>query len=135
MAHYALIDENNKVVNVIVGIDEAELIEGKSPEEWYGEFHQMRCLRTSYNTVNGKHYSHETGKWSKSRQFRGNFAGVGFTYNEQLDAFLPPKTFESWVLNEEEYMWEAPIPRPDDGNDYLWDEENIQWVLLESTDV
>ena len=74
MAHYALLDENDIVTEVITGIDEDELIEGISPEEWYGNFKGQKCVRTSYN-----------GK------IRKRYAGIGFSYNETLDAFIPPK--------------------------------------------
>jgi hypothetical protein len=74
MAHYAFLDKNNIVTEVIVGIDETELIENKSPEEWYGEFKSQKCVRTSYN-----------GK------IRKNYAGIGYSYDEVLDAFIPPK--------------------------------------------
>jgi len=73
MAHYAFLDENNVVTEVIVGIDETELIEGKDPETWYGEFREQRCVRTSYNG-----------------NIRGCYAGIGFTYDEELDIFVPP---------------------------------------------
>jgi hypothetical protein len=110
MAHYAFLDENSIVTEVIVGIDETELIEGKDPETWYGEFRGQRCVRTSYNANIRKHY-----------------AGIGFTYDEALDAFIPPKPYNSWVLNEETYLWEAPVPRPIEGR-YNWDENSLSWV-------
>jgi hypothetical protein len=78
MAHYAFLDENNIVTEVIVGIDETELIEGKDPETWYGEFREQRCVRTSYNG-----------------NIRGCYAGIGFTYDEELDIFVPPVIEES----------------------------------------
>jgi hypothetical protein len=78
MAHYAFLDENNVVTEVIVGIDETELIEGKDPETWYGEFREQRCVRTSYNG-----------------NIRGCYAGIGFTYDEELDIFVPPVIEES----------------------------------------
>jgi len=73
MAHYAFLDENNIVTEVIVGIDETELIEGKDPETWYGEFRGQRCVRTSYNG-----------------NIRGCYAGIGFRYDEALDIFVSP---------------------------------------------
>jgi hypothetical protein len=63
--------------------------------------------------------------------FRGNYAGIGFTYDEALDAFIPPKPFESWVLNEDTCLWDAPAPYPTDGAIYVWDEETIAWVEVE----
>jgi hypothetical protein len=114
MAHYAFLDENNLVTEVIVGIDETELIEGLDPETWYGTFRNQVCKRTSYNG-----------------NIRKNYAGVGFTYNQDLDAFIAPKPFESWSLNEDSCKWEAPIPYPTDGFTYLWNEEELDWELAD----
>ena len=110
MAHYAFLDENNIVTEVIVGIDETELIEGKDPETWYGEFRGQVCKRTSYNN-----------------NVRFNYAGIGYTYNAERDAFIAPKPFDSWTLNEETCRWIAPVPYPDDGGKYYWDEEQGNW--------
>lgn len=115
MAHYAFLDTNNIVTEVIVGIDETELIEGLDPESWYANFRGQPCKRTSYN-----------GK------IRKNYAGIGFKYDEQRDAFIPPKPFRSWVLNEETCRWDAPIPYPTDGEEYRWSEFDLDWVLVES---
>jgi hypothetical protein len=117
MAHYAFLDENNIVTEVIVGIDETELIEGKDPEVWYGEFRGQTCKRTSYNG-----------------NIRKNYAGIGFTYNEDLDAFVPPKPFESWVLNEETALWDAPVAYPEGEGNYTWNEENTEWTLVEPSE-
>lgn len=122
MAHYAFIDDNNIVTQVIVGRDEDDLAEGvTSWEDYYGNIHGQRCLRTSYNTVAGVHTGGGTA-------FRGNYAGIGYTYDEDLDAFIPPKPFESWILNEITFTWEAPIPMPEDGASYVWDEAAGDWV-------
>ena len=110
MAHYAFLDDSNIVTEVIVGIDETELIEGKSPEDWYGEFKGQKCVRTSYNS-----------------KIRYNYAGIGYTYDEEADAFIPPKPFESWVLNDK-FSWVAPIDYPQDEKDYCWDEEAGNWI-------
>jgi hypothetical protein len=111
MAHYAFLDENNIVTEVITGIDETQLIEGKAPEIWYGQFRGQRCIRTSYNA-----------------NIRKNYAGIGFTYDERLDAFIPPKPYPSWHLNEETCKWEAPVPYPgEDGIIYSWNEETQVW--------
>ena len=113
IAHYAFLDENNIVTEVIVGIDESELIEGKDPETWYGEFRGQRCVRTSYNG-----------------NIRKNYAGIGFTYDDELDAFIPPQPYPSWILNEDA-QWEAPIPYPDDSVIYSWDEDAGDWVAVD----
>jgi hypothetical protein len=105
MAHYAFIDENNIVTQVIVGRDEDDLIDGvTSWEDYYGAFRGQRCLQTSYNTHAGVHANGGT-------PFRGNYAGIGHTYDEALDAFIAPKPeptdeVADWVLNEETYAWE-----------------------------
>lgn len=111
MAHYAFLNEQNIVTEVIVGIDETELIEGIDPETWYGNFRRQVCKRTSYNG-----------------SIRKNYAGIGFTYDEALDAFIAPKPFASWLLNEETAQWEAPVPYPESDLTYLWDEELLDWV-------
>lgn len=111
MAHYAFLDENNIVTEVIVGIDETELIEGKEPEVWYGEFRGQRCVRTSYNG-----------------NIRKNYAGIGYAYDDARDAFVAPKPYPSWILNEDTCRWEAPILYPDDGIIYQWNEEELDWT-------
>ena len=113
MAHYAFLDENNIVTEVITGIDETELIEGLDPEIWYGNFRNQVCKRTSYNG-----------------NYRKNYAGTGYKYDEERDAFIPPKPFNKWVLNEETCIWEAPIPYPVDENEYTWNDNKSEWELI-----
>ena len=88
MAHYAFLDDNNVVTEVIVGIDETELIEGVDPETWYGQFRNQRCVRTSYNG-----------------RIRKNYAGIGYTYDPNRDAFIPPKPGDEWTFDEETCHW------------------------------
>lgn len=128
MAHYAFLDENNVVTEVIVGKDENE--DGIDWEQWYGDFRGQRCLRTSYNTNGGIHYDQATGQPSndQTKALRGNYAGIGYTYSDSLDAFIPQKPFDSWVLNESTFSWDPPIPYPSDGKFYNWDEETKTWV-------
>jgi hypothetical protein len=111
MAHYAFLDSNNIVTEVITGVQETELIEGKDPETWYGEFRGQVCKRTSYNG-----------------NIRKNYAGIGFTYDQERDAFISPKHFNSWVLDEDTCRWVAPIPYPEGELIYRWDEEAGDWV-------
>jgi hypothetical protein len=113
MAHYAFLDENSIVTEVIVGIDETELIEGKHPEVWYGNFRGQVCKQTSYNGT-----------------IRKNYAGLGFTYDFERDAFIPPKPYSSWLLDEDTCLWNAPVPYPQDGKIYLWNEDQISWASL-----
>ena len=122
MAHYAFLNDDNIVVDVIVGRDEDDLVDGvTSWEEYYGQNRGLKCLRTSYNTHAGEHdYDGEP--------FRGNYAGIGFEYREDLNAFIPPQPFPSWSLNEDIFEWEAPVPMPKDASD--WDEEAGAWVTV-----
>jgi hypothetical protein len=110
MNYYAFLDENNVVTQVIAGKDENELIEGLTPEEWYGNFTGQRCVRTSLEN-----------------DIRKQYAGIGFTYDEDADVFIAPQPFESWVLDEN-HDWQAPVSYPDDGGVYLWDETTQDWV-------
>lgn len=121
MAHYAFLDENNVVTEVIVGKNEGE--DNTDWEVHYGDFRGQTCKRTSYNTNGGVHSSGGT-------PFRKNYAGIGYTYDAQRNAFIPPKPFASWVLDEETCLWQAPVPMPDDGKPYSWDEENQTWVEI-----
>jgi hypothetical protein len=120
MAHYAFLNQNNIVTEIIVGKNENE--EGINWEQHYGNFRKQTCKRTSYNTVGGVHLLGGT-------PFRKNYAGIGFTYDEQKDAFIAPKPFNSWSLNEDTCLWEAPISYPNDGEYYTWNEENQSWTL------
>jgi hypothetical protein len=114
MAHYAFLDENNIVTEVIVGRDENEFVEGISDwEEYYGQIRGQRCLRTSYNN-----------------NIRGNFATIGSVYDEVLDIFIPEKPFPSWKLKENSSGWEAPIEYPTDGKNYIWSENELLWKEL-----
>jgi hypothetical protein len=122
MAHYAFIDENNIVVEVIPGRNEDEVVQGISDWEAYYTTKRegLRAVRTSYNTRAGEHLYGGT-------PFRGNYAGIGFRYDETLDAFIPPKPYNSWVLNEAKFIYEAPTPYPSDGLEYYWNEETTSW--------
>jgi len=117
MAHFAELDENNLVINVVPTSDEFEL----NGEELNQQVTGNVWKRTSYNTISG---SHILG----GIPFRGNYAAIGYKYDEELDAFIPPKLFNSWVLDESIFGWVAPIPRPDASIAWQWDEENIKWV-------
>lgn len=122
MAHYAFLNENNVVVEVITGRDENDLASGVDDWESYYETRRngLTCKRTSYNTQGGQHLL-------GGEPFRKNYAGVGFSYDADRDAFIPPKPFESWALNETTCLWEAPIPMPEDDNFYVWNEETQSW--------
>lgn len=124
MGHYAKV-RDNKVINVIVA--EASFFDSfvdSSPGKW---------IKTSYNTKGGIHYDPETGNPSEdqSKALRKNFAGVGMLYDSQRDAFIPPQPYPSWTLNEETCLWDSPVPRPDDGEIYRWNEEIQNWEEVE----
>ena len=123
MAHYAFLNADNVVTEVITGINETELIEGLLPETWYGNFRGQVCKRTSYNTLGGVHINGGT-------PYRKNYAGIGYTYDTVRDAFVPPKPYPSWVLNEATCLWGAPVPMPNEGGPWAWDEATLSWVAL-----
>jgi hypothetical protein len=123
MAHYAKV-LNGLVTQVIVAEpDFFDTFVDSSPGEW---------IQTSYNTRGGVHYNPETGEPSadQSKALRKNYAGIGFTYNAQLDAFVPPKPYASWVFNEDTCLWDAPTIKPNDGKIYRWNEDTTSWQEL-----
>jgi len=124
MAHYAFLNMQNIVTEVIVGKDETD-----GPTNWeihYGNIREQVCKRTSYNTRGGVHINDGT-------PFRKNYAGIGFTYDYARDAFIPPKPYDSWTLNANTCLWQAPVAYPDDGQQYAWNEETQQWDLVDGT--
>jgi len=124
MAHYALLDENNIVTQVITGKDEGEQRDGVDVnwEEWYRDYHGAAdCKRTSFNTDANTHRLDGT-------PFRGNYATEGYTYDVDNDIFIGPKPYASWVLDTDTYSWKAPVDMPDDGEEYDWDETTSSWV-------
>ena len=124
MGHYAFLDSNNIVTEVITGRDEGA--DGVDWEQWYGEFRGQVCKQTSYNTCAGNHLRGGT-------PFRKNYAGIGFTYDEKLDAFISPQPYPSWVLNEDTCLWEPPVPMPIDGQLYNWDEATTSWGVIDAS--
>ena len=121
MAHYAFLNMQNIVTEVIVGKDETD-----GPTNWemhYGNIREQVCKRTSYNTKGGVHSEGGT-------PFRKNYAGIGYTYDFARDAFIPTKPFDSWTLNENSCLWEAPVAYPNDGQMYTWNEEMGTWDLI-----
>ena len=126
MAHYAFLDENNIVTEVIVGRDENDIVDGITDwEAYYGEVRGQVCKRTSYNTRQGNHVANGT-------PYRKNYAGIGMVYDYEKDAFYFPSPFPSWILNEETYVWEAPVPAPDYDpfTEFpMWNEDTQSWDL------
>ena len=132
MSHYAQLDENNVVVFVIKAKSD-----GKEDEFTVNTGQVWK--QTSYNTRRGVHYDPETGEPSadQSKALRFNYAGIGYTYDEERDAFIPPKPFESWLLDEETCLWVAPVPMPEETDEegnpvpYVWDETAGEWTVEE----
>lgn len=120
MAHWAQIDENSFVTQVTVGDNNDPA--GDEGYSWLVNNLGGNWIKTSFNTFGG---IHKNG----GIPLRKNYAGIGFTYDPIKDAFIPPKleNLDSWILNEETCLWEAPIPYPNDGKNYYWNEENISW--------
>ena len=109
MAHYAFLDQNNIVTEVIVGIDETELIEGLDTETWYGNFIGQTCKRTSYNG-----------------NIRKQYAGIGYSYDPVNDVFIAAQPYPSWALDNN-FNWQPPTPRPE-GDFWYWDEDSQSWL-------
>ena len=119
MAHFAKIDDSGLVTRVLV-TSNAKPNEG---HDWLIARFGGTWVQTSYNTRGGQHVEGGT-------PLRKNFAGIGHRYDQDRDAFIPPKLYESWVLNEETCLWESPIPYPEDGKDYFWDEDSLTWAEI-----
>ncbi len=138
MAHYALINQDDTVVQVIVGVDE-HVIQidtdgtevGGSTQAWEAFYANqpvhtgLYCKRTSYNTIHNQHLDGGT-------PFRGNYAAIGFKYIAEFDAFIPPKPFSSWKLNYNTFVWEPsiPMPEPIEGHAWRWSELNQEWISV-----
>ena len=123
MAHFAKV--NNGIVEQVI-VAESEFFQtfvDSSPGTW---------IQTSYNTLGGVHYDPETRQPSadQSKALRKNYAGIGFTYDAERDAFIEPKPFESWTLNDTSCLWESPVAMPDDGQSYTWNETEQRWDLV-----
>ncbi len=123
MSHWAQLDDNNVVVQVIKGRQQSD-----GMEEVFSERTRQTWKQTSYNTRGGIHYTDGEPSADQTKALRCNYAGIGFTYDEDRDAFIPPKPFDSWVLDEATCLWVAPVPYPEDGGEYTWDEETGDWV-------
>jgi len=119
MGHYAKVVDTIVTKVIVAKADYFDTFVDTSPGEW---------IKTSYNTYGGRHYNPETREEDDGTPLRKNFAGVGFTYDKEKDAFIPRKPFQSWVLNEDTCLWEAPIPYPDDGLNYIWNESITNWT-------
>lgn len=123
MAHFAKV--NNGIVEQVI-VAEPDYFDSfldVSPGQW---------IQTSYNTRGGIHYetNSDTPSPDQSKALRKNYAGIGYSYDANLDAFIPPKPYPSWVLDENTGLWNAPVPYPNDGNRYIWNEQTQQWEMV-----
>jgi hypothetical protein len=116
MAHWAEIDSENKVVQVVIGDNNDPA--GDEGYQWIIDNLGGTWIKTSYNN-----------------KIRKNFAGIGYFYDEQRDAFIAPKLYDSWILDEKTCVWESPTPRPVDDKQYQWDESTISWIELPETPI
>jgi len=124
MSHFAKVEGG--IVTQVIVVEQDVIDTGLfgNPSLW---------IQTSYNTRGGIHYDPITNEPDDKPAMRGNYAGIGYIYDSELDVFYPPKPFASWTLNSTTFLWESPIPYPTDGKLYDWDEETINWKLLEIT--
>jgi hypothetical protein len=124
MAHFARVDKGIVKEIIVAEQDFFDSYVATEAGEW---------IQCSYNTRGGVHYQSDriTPSDDQTKALRKNYAGIGFTYDKDKDAFIPPKPFNSWTLNEDTCLWEAPVAYPDDGQDYTWNEETKSWNLVE----
>ena len=133
MAHFAKIGMNGKVIQVLtmdneeMKDDQGNEVEAKGQEwlERHNNWPAQMWIQTSYNTSGNKHNSGDD-----SKAFRGNYAGIGYTYDSENDVFYAPKPYSKWVLNETTWTWEAPEDMPDDGKEYIWNDNKGEWEEL-----
>ena len=124
MAHFAKVVDGTVTQVIVAEPDFFDTFVDTTPGEW---------IQTSYNTRGGVHYNPETDEPSadQTKALHKNYAGVGFTYDLDLDAFIPPQPYASWTLNEETCLWECPVAYPEDDGTHEWNEENQSWDLVE----
>ena len=141
MAHFAKLGVGNIVEQVVVVSNDIATTE-QAGVEFLQNLYKDRAVwkKTSYNTFGNKHYTVTTNSQGddiksessdQSKALRGNYAGKGYFYDQQRDAFIAPKPYRSWTLNEDTCLWEAPVARPDDDNIYTWNETTTSWDLIE----
>jgi len=121
MAHFAQIDENNVVISVVV-VNNAELLDEHGAEQ------EQKGIDFLVQWSNGYTNWRQT---SYNANFRKNYAGIGYIYRQDIDAFIPHQPYASWVLDEATAQWNAPVAYPDDGHSYRWNEDNLEWVRIE----
>jgi hypothetical protein len=131
MAHFAKLGVGNIVEQVIVVSNDIATTE-QAGVDFINKLYNTRDVwkQTSYNTRNGKYYNNSI-EGDQTKEFRKNYAGIGYHYDQARDAFIPPKPFNSWILNEDTCNWESPITKPQDENNYIWNESTLTWNIVE----
>jgi len=125
MGNYAKVNEGIVTKCIVAEEDFISTYDDETPGEW---------VQTSYNTVGGVHYKQDgTPSEDQSKALRKNFAGIGFTYDSDKDAFIPPKPYPSWTLNDTTCLWECSVDYPTDGQVYSWNEDDLSWDVVTET--
>jgi len=137
MAYFAKLNSKN-IVETVISINNAVITDSNGIEQeqlgvdFINQLYKTNDVwkKTSYNTRGGKYFNSDNTLGDQSKTFRKNYAGIGFTYDQTRDAFIPPKPYNSWVLNESTCLWNAPVAKPDNNNKYTWNEEILNWELI-----
>ena len=137
MAYFSKLNSEN-IVETVISINNAVITDSNGIEQeqlgvdFINQLYKTNDIwkKTSYNTRGGKYFNSDNTLGDQSKAFRKNYAGIGYTYDSQRDAFIPPKPFNSWILNETTCNWNAPIAYPTDGQKYTWNEEILNWELI-----
>ncbi len=137
MAYFAKLNSEN-IVETVISINNAVITDSNGIEQeqlgvdFINQLYKTNDVwkKTSYNTRGGKYFNSDNTLGDQSKTFRKNYAGIGYNYDQTRDAFIPPKPYNSWVLNESTCLWNAPIAYPTDGKIYTWNEEILNWELI-----
>ena len=137
MAYFAKLNSEN-IVETVISINNAVITDANGIEQeqlgidFINQLYKTNDVwkKTSYNTRGGKYFNSDNTLGDQSKTFRKNYAGIGYTYDLQRDAFISPKPYNSWILNESTCLWNAPVAKPDDNNKYTWNEEILNWELI-----
>jgi hypothetical protein len=137
MAYFAKLNSEN-IVETVISINNAVITDSNGIEQeqlgvdFINQLYKTNDIwkKTSYNTKGGKYFNSDNTLGDQSKAFRKNYAGIGYIYDSNRDAFIPPKPYNSWVLNESTCLWNAPVAYPQDGKRYTWNEEILNWELI-----
>jgi hypothetical protein len=137
MAYFAKLNSEN-IVETVISINNAVITDSNGIEQeqlgvdFINQLYKTNDIwkKTSYNTKGGKYFNSDNTLGDQSKAFRKNYAGIGYIYDSNRDAFIPPKPYNSWVLNESTCLWNAPVAYPQDGKRYAWNEEILNWELM-----